>query len=80
LDTKWNFESFAISRETGKVYGGVAWGFDVDGEGKLTSHTPWFVNGPTPEFKAAVAAYNKQCEGPAEKQTAPPQTPLGPFY
>jgi hypothetical protein len=80
---KWYYETFAIAKDGdgGTVLGGLEWGFDANNMGKLQSHPVKFIPKQTPEFLAAITAWNAQAKGPKEKQNTPKgdQVQLGPF-
>jgi RHS repeat-associated protein len=73
------FETYAVAKagkEKGKVYGGVYWGFHVDGLARMTSLKRRFLDPPTPEFRRSVMLWNAQANGPKAQRTVPDQEPL----
>jgi hypothetical protein len=78
-NTTWEFETAAVSRsgpDVGTVYAVVTWGFTVDENLKVTGMSNVIFNEPTKDFKAAVAAWNKQAAGPRGKRSARNQKAL----
>lgn len=78
-NTTWEFETAAVSRsgpDVGTVYGVVTWGFTVDADLKVSGLPNVMYNQPTTDFKAAVAAWNKQAAGPKAKRSAEHQKAL----
>ncbi|NQU22540.1 MAG: RHS repeat-associated core domain-containing protein, partial [Candidatus Nealsonbacteria bacterium] len=79
LNTTWSFESVAICKrgdDQGKVYGAIYWGFDVDADGKVTSHANYTAEVNSYEFEYAMNMWNEQALGPEEQRTHPNQAPL----
>jgi RHS repeat-associated protein len=89
--TRWFFETCAVCKKGKKgcraqdnqVYGCITWHFDVGAGG-----APIFPaapggrdhdNAPSPNFTAAVRAWNAQAAGPPPGRQHPHQVPLGPF-
>jgi hypothetical protein len=74
------FETFAIAKNGtgGEVLGGIKWGVQVDDKLKVTPLKVEPVR-DYQDFKDAVAAWNKQAEGPMDKRNHPDQELLGPF-
>ncbi|HEX6020465.1 MAG TPA: hypothetical protein VFZ00_00625 [Solirubrobacter sp.] len=78
-DRDYHFETSVVCRkgaDAGKVYAVVTWGFTVDANLKVTPKQTQVFNKPSPEFEAAVAAWNAQAAGPAANRNAPGQKPL----
>ena len=78
---RWEFETYAIAKsgpDKGKIYGGISWGFEADSLARVTSLARSFIKTPTAEFKAAVAQWDAQANGPASGRTTSDQAPLGP--
>jgi hypothetical protein len=78
----WGFETCAVCKDgtdVSKVFGCLAWGFDVDASNKLTSLKPSLQDAPSAEFNESVVKWNAQAAGPAAQRNAPDQVPLGPF-
>ena len=77
--TTWSYESYAICMEgedENKLYGGLTWGFFVDGDGKLTSHPNKHLDTPTSDAISAGIAWNRQADLPSmldSLQNAPDQ-------
>ena len=81
-NTEWKFETYAISKsgtQANQLYGGLKWGFDVDKDCKLTSHTPTHLDKATASFNKSVKAWNDQAGGDASKRNHADQQTLGPF-
>ncbi len=82
-NVKWQFETVATCKKgrdadhpphmEANVYGALTWGFDVDGAGKLTSHSPIATNLESYSFMDAVDAWNKQAMGPDALKNDPDQ-------
>jgi hypothetical protein len=63
----------------GRDYGGLSWGFSVDGNRNVTSLPPTALDGPSDNFKGAVDKWNAQAGGPVNERNGPNQQTLGPF-
>lgn len=71
-----DFETVAACKEgmdKGRVYGSLTWGFDVDKDGKLTSHNPSARDNISGSFRSAMFMWNMQALGPSEQKNHPDQ-------
>lgn len=57
----------------------AAWGFQVDGEGKVTLLPTKFMGSPGPELQDAIFSWDRQALGEAKLRTDPRQALLGPL-
>jgi hypothetical protein len=76
---EYHFETSVVCRkgaDAGKVYAVVTWGFTVDATLKITPKKSEVFNKPSPEFDAAVAAWNAQAAGAEADRNAPGQKTL----
>jgi hypothetical protein len=84
LNTKWEFEICAVCKSGKKkntIYGCVTWGFDLDGRGVVTPHSPRFHNQPSVDggFVGAVNAWNRQAAALTGNRNDPDQQTLDIF-
>jgi hypothetical protein len=78
----YQFETYAIAKsgaQKGQIYGGLSWGFAVNGKNELVSLPRKFIPAPGGAFKDAIKAWNAQATGPADKKNDSDQIELGPF-
>ena len=80
VEADWYFEVVAASTKTGEIFGSLRWGFNarLDDFRQWTAkfHEPVATDMPSNDFFLAVAKWNEQARGPAEKRNDPNQIPL----
>jgi hypothetical protein len=82
-DQRWRFETCAVckkGKDKGALYGCLEWGFDVDGDNRLTSSSVKANDFGSQGFWGAVDQWNKEARGPKEERQHPDQEPLPPLY
>jgi hypothetical protein len=61
---------------TGKVYGGIAWGFYVRADGFVLSSSQRYLPGPSKGLMAAVGLWNLQAKGDLAEKNSGKQVAL----
>lgn len=75
--TLWEFETYAVAPsgwQKGQLYGGISWGFYVDGAGTIYSTPRKFLPAQSDAFKASVEMWEKQAKGPVKFRNSPNQS------
>jgi RHS repeat-associated protein len=79
---KWEFETVVIGKkgkDANKIFAALTWGFEADGNGRLTSLPVAHHDSASKDFLDAVAAWNAQAAGAVENRNSANQEKLGPF-
>ncbi len=81
-NTRWTFETVAVAKSGAQAntqYGAITWGFDVDGDNKLTSHAVKTSDKGSASFKKSIDAWNDQANGSVDDRNHPDQVTVDPL-